>query len=276
VGREGEALHDARPPAHLGGARRALGDAAAGGAQQLGHSDGGVLFLKVYGKFMPKKEERDRWEKMATARDEELAARRSASSSREVDRMTRCGSARIGASAARSPRVAAGCARSTCARIAVIAALAIAGRRVEAAHRSSSGRWRARGACAVDAACELPPREALVSRAGRCEGCDAARVRHDGQRGAGARRSPRCTCRPDGDAMKAAIESTDVITTVDGQPARVWKGTTEQGTPFLAFIARCTVEDPHDVTEFEDLQSKVPPRELHALDVLRAFSTRML
>lgn len=43
-------------------------------AEQLGHSDGGVLALKVYGKFSPKKEERDRWELMATARDEERAA----------------------------------------------------------------------------------------------------------------------------------------------------------------------------------------------------------
>jgi integrase len=43
-------------------------------AEQLGHSDGGVLALKVYGRFAPKKSERDRWEAMATARDEERAA----------------------------------------------------------------------------------------------------------------------------------------------------------------------------------------------------------
>jgi site-specific recombinase XerD len=45
-------------------------------AEQLGHSDGGVLALNVYGKFAPKKEERDRWERQATARDEEVQAAR--------------------------------------------------------------------------------------------------------------------------------------------------------------------------------------------------------
>lgn len=43
-------------------------------AEQLGHSDGGVLALKVYGRFSPKQEERARWEAMAHARDQELAA----------------------------------------------------------------------------------------------------------------------------------------------------------------------------------------------------------
>jgi site-specific recombinase XerD len=42
-------------------------------AEQLGHSDGGVLALRVYGRFAPKKEERARWEQLATARDQELA-----------------------------------------------------------------------------------------------------------------------------------------------------------------------------------------------------------
>jgi integrase len=42
-------------------------------AEQLGHGDGGVLALRVYGRFRPKAEERQKWEAMATARDQELA-----------------------------------------------------------------------------------------------------------------------------------------------------------------------------------------------------------
>ncbi|MFL5912737.1 MAG: hypothetical protein ACJ768_19500 [Gaiellaceae bacterium] len=38
--------------------------------------------------------------------------------------------------------------------------------------------------------------------------------------------------------MKAALESTHVLTRIDGQLCRLWKGTTEGGIPFLAFVAR--------------------------------------
>ena len=38
-------------------------------ARQLGHKDG-VLCLKVYGRYVPKQEERDKWEKAAAAMDE--------------------------------------------------------------------------------------------------------------------------------------------------------------------------------------------------------------
>jgi integrase len=41
-------------------------------AEQLGHGDGGVLALKVYGRHLAKREERDRWEQLATARDQAL------------------------------------------------------------------------------------------------------------------------------------------------------------------------------------------------------------
>jgi integrase len=47
-------------------------------AKQLGHSDKGVLALRVYGQFQPEKEERARWEALASARDQQLAAERSA------------------------------------------------------------------------------------------------------------------------------------------------------------------------------------------------------
>jgi site-specific recombinase XerD len=42
-------------------------------AEQLGHGDGGVLALRVYGRFQPKADERKKWEAMATARDASLA-----------------------------------------------------------------------------------------------------------------------------------------------------------------------------------------------------------
>lgn len=76
--------------------------------------------------------------------------------------------------------------------------------------------------------------------------------------------------------MKASIESTDVITTVDGLPVRVWKGMTANGVPFIAFVARCDVEKQEDDREFQELVRRAPPRELQTADVYRAFSTRML
>jgi integrase len=46
-----------------------------GVARQLGHKDG-TLALRVYGRFSPTNEERDRWEAMATARDESIQRER--------------------------------------------------------------------------------------------------------------------------------------------------------------------------------------------------------
>jgi integrase len=39
-------------------------------ARQMGHVDG-TLVLKVYGRFVPKQAERQRWEEVAAARDAE-------------------------------------------------------------------------------------------------------------------------------------------------------------------------------------------------------------
>lgn len=77
--------------------------------------------------------------------------------------------------------------------------------------------------------------------------------------------------------MRATITSTDVITSIDGRPARVWKGETAGGVAFVAFVARVAVEEDADRGEFEaELVAVAPPREIPAADVLRAFSTRML
>jgi len=45
--------------------------------------------------------------------------------------------------------------------------------------------------------------------------------------------------------MQLLIESTDVITTVEGQPVRLWRGTLEDGTPVDVFVARIGTADPH-------------------------------
>lgn len=44
-------------------------------ARQLGHVNG-ILALKVYGRFVPRKDELDRWEALASARDEQMEAER--------------------------------------------------------------------------------------------------------------------------------------------------------------------------------------------------------
>ncbi|MFL5909449.1 MAG: hypothetical protein ACJ768_02605 [Gaiellaceae bacterium] len=74
--------------------------------------------------------------------------------------------------------------------------------------------------------------------------------------------------------MKAALESTHVLTRIDGQLCRLWKGTTEGGIPFLAFVARVAVDVDDDSAEFDrELQATGEPIELATREVL---STRML
>jgi len=43
-------------------------------ARQLGHANA-ILVLQVYGRFMPSAQERDRWERVASAQDAEQAAK---------------------------------------------------------------------------------------------------------------------------------------------------------------------------------------------------------
>jgi hypothetical protein len=76
--------------------------------------------------------------------------------------------------------------------------------------------------------------------------------------------------------VKASIESTDVLTSIDGFPVRVWKGTTARGTPFVAFVARCLIEDPNDAGEFEDLVKRSTSSPVPTLEALLTFSTRLL
>lgn len=71
--------------------------------------------------------------------------------------------------------------------------------------------------------------------------------------------------------MKAQLESTSKIVTLNGIPARVWEGTTEGGARIVAFITRVTPMD-DDPGEFErELDQQRPP----SPDV-EAFPLRMI
>ena len=80
--------------------------------------------------------------------------------------------------------------------------------------------------------------------------------------------------------MKLTLESTDTITSIDGQPCRVWRGVTARGIHCVVFVSRIAVEGGADTSEFEaELLAAEAPREVKratAPEVLQAFSTRML
>lgn len=60
--------------------------------------------------------------------------------------------------------------------------------------------------------------------------------------------------------MKAQLESTSKIITVNGIEARVWEGLTENGIRFHAFIVRVGVEKTSDLSQFEaELKETRPP-----------------
>ena len=51
--------------------------------------------------------------------------------------------------------------------------------------------------------------------------------------------------------MKVTIVSTEKIVKINGVPARVWEGKTENGIPCHAFITRIACHNDADSTEFE-------------------------
>lgn len=60
--------------------------------------------------------------------------------------------------------------------------------------------------------------------------------------------------------MKLTIESTDQITTLDGVPARVWKGVTEAGVECVVFVHRIAVHRAADNDQFaRELKEQLPP-----------------
>jgi len=66
--------------------------------------------------------------------------------------------------------------------------------------------------------------------------------------------------------MKIAIESTAVLTTVDGIGVRLWRGTTESGIPVQVFVRRIAVLNESDAAEFErELLKQNEPAELESI-----------
>ncbi len=71
--------------------------------------------------------------------------------------------------------------------------------------------------------------------------------------------------------MKATMEPTSEIVTVDGVQARVWNGVTEKGIRFTALVYRIAVHKDDDSLEFDrELQEQPAPRSAN-----RAFDARM-
>jgi hypothetical protein len=74
--------------------------------------------------------------------------------------------------------------------------------------------------------------------------------------------------------MKLTIESTDILTEIDGVPVRVWEGRTAAGRPVRVFVHRIGSADPGAQAEMEaELAAMDEPAELRKL---RAIPLRNL
>lgn len=70
--------------------------------------------------------------------------------------------------------------------------------------------------------------------------------------------------------MKMVIESTDVITTLDGVRCRVWEGTTERGVRVKVFVHRIRARDDADTAELDkELEAQIPPAVFVPLMLIR-------
>ena len=66
--------------------------------------------------------------------------------------------------------------------------------------------------------------------------------------------------------MRIQIESTDLLTTMDGVPVRLWNGTTEGGVPCKVFVHRLAVAAFEDAEQFDrELAEQLPPG--HVIDL---------
>lgn len=73
--------------------------------------------------------------------------------------------------------------------------------------------------------------------------------------------------------MKMTVESTTRIVHVNGVPARIWQGTTEDGVAVVVAVTRLAVAKAADAHEFErDLVEHAPP----GVDAVQAFPLRMV
>ena len=59
--------------------------------------------------------------------------------------------------------------------------------------------------------------------------------------------------------LLTTLESTEVLTQVDGVPVRVWKATTESGLECVAYVARLAVHQDADARELERELQEIPP-----------------
>ena len=68
--------------------------------------------------------------------------------------------------------------------------------------------------------------------------------------------------------MKLTIENTSGVIEINGIPARVWEGQTENGVPVTCFITRIAVALGEDQEQFlKELQATPPMRPAEAWDL---------
>lgn len=67
--------------------------------------------------------------------------------------------------------------------------------------------------------------------------------------------------------MKITLESTTKIVELNGVPARVWEGQTEDGIKLHAYVTRVAVNKEQDSSQFEKelQQHKAPSAEVEAI-----------
>ena len=81
--------------------------------------------------------------------------------------------------------------------------------------------------------------------------------------------------------LRATIESTDQLTSLDGVPCRVWRGKTEQGTEALFYVHRVCCLETADYRPFEtELLERQPPKQggpmAEARSIALAIPLRMI
>lgn len=73
--------------------------------------------------------------------------------------------------------------------------------------------------------------------------------------------------------MQLLLEKTDILTTIDGVPVRLWKGTTDTGLQVSVFVHRIVVEQNMGQLQLErELELQSAPREfLPLVDALMSM-----
>lgn len=75
--------------------------------------------------------------------------------------------------------------------------------------------------------------------------------------------------------MRVSLESTDRIVEVDGVPARVWQGTTDEGVEVTALVTRLAVRFDDQRGRFESELRRVPDVPPNA-DSVAAWPNRLV